>query len=50
MNYTLINAFLKRLESCRHKLTPQQYKTLRGQAANGDVPGAIRGLERIIRS
>ena len=49
MNYALINAFLKMLESYRNRLSPQQYKTLRGQAAGGDVTGARRGLERLIR-
>jgi hypothetical protein len=49
MNYALINAFLKLLENYKTRLTPQQYRTLRGQASNGDVPGARRGLERLIR-
>lgn len=50
MNYALINAFLKLLESNKNRMTPQQYRTLRGQAVNGDVPGARRGLARIIRA
>jgi hypothetical protein len=50
MNYALINAFLKLLENYRNRLTPQQYRTLRGQAANGDVLGARRGLERLVRT
>jgi len=50
MNYVLINTFLKLLENYRNKLSPQQYRTLRGQAANGDVTGARRGLERLIRT
>jgi hypothetical protein len=50
MNYALINAFLKLLENYRKRMTPQQYRALRGQAANGDIPGARRGLARIIRA
>jgi hypothetical protein len=50
MNYALINAFLKLLNNYKNRLTPQQYRTLRGQAEGGDIPGARRGLERIIRT
>ncbi len=49
MNYSLINAFFKLLDGYRARLTLQQYRTLRGQAASGDVNGAKRGLERLIR-
>ena len=50
MNYALINAFLKLLDGYKARLTQQQYRTLRGQAASGDVTGAKRGLDRLIRS
>jgi len=50
MNYALINAFLKLLGNNKKRLTPQQYRALRGQAASGDVLGARRGLARIIRT
>lgn len=50
MNYALINAFLKLLENYKNRLTPQQYRALRGQAVNGDILGARRGLARIIRA
>lgn len=33
----------------RGELTKQQSRTLRGQAANGDLKGALRGLERLYR-
>lgn len=49
MNYTLINAFLKLLDGYKARLTQQQYRTLRGQAASGDVTGAKRGLDRLMR-
>ncbi len=29
------------------KLTPQQFRTLKGQALAGDLEGAIRGLKKI---
>lgn len=38
---------LKQLKKERHHLTPQQYKTLKGQALTGDPEGALRGLRRI---
>ena len=40
---------LKRLNLFRKYLTPQQYKTLRGQVLAGDFDGAMRGLDKIIR-
>ena len=42
-----IKRFLRRLKGC--SLTRQQIKTLRGQAMAGDVDGAIKGLERLLR-
>lgn len=35
------------LNRSRKQLTPQQFKTLRGQVLAGDVEGAARGLERL---
>ena len=40
---------LIRLKAKRDKLTPQQYKTLRGQVLAGDADGAMRGLKTILR-
>ena len=31
----------------RHRITPQQYKTLRGQAISGDIDGAVKGLAKL---
>lgn len=31
------------------QITPQQYRTIRGQAVAGDVDGATKGLARIVR-
>jgi hypothetical protein len=39
---------LYQLNTCRRALTPQQYKTLRGQILAGDAEGAARGLEKIM--
>lgn len=37
-----------RLLKCSRKhLTPQQYKTLKGQVTAGDIAGAMKGLERL---
>lgn len=39
---------LYQLKTCRRVLTPQQYRTLRGQILAGDAEGAARGLEKIM--
>lgn len=36
------------LKGARHRLTNQQYKTLRGQVMAGDAEGAMRGLRKIL--
>jgi hypothetical protein len=48
MKYSLIAAFLKLLAQYKAKLSIQQYKTLKGQAINGDVIGAQKGLLKLI--
>ena len=40
---------LMQLKAVRHRLTVQQYKTLRGQVLAGDAEGAMRGLRRLLR-
>lgn len=37
------------LKAHRAKLTPQQYRTLRGQVLAGDDAGALKGLQKILR-
>lgn len=32
----------------KRRITPQQYKTLRGQAIAGDIDGAVKGLAKIL--
>ena len=36
------------LKGARHRLTNQQYTTLRGQVMAGDAEGAMRGLRKIL--
>lgn len=40
--------FLEGLKRHNNDLTPQQYKTLRGQALAGDIAGAKLGLRRLL--
>lgn len=35
--------------ACKERLTPQQYRTLRGQILAGDPDGAMKGLRRLMR-
>jgi hypothetical protein len=42
-----VTTFIKSLKDSN--LTRQQIKTLRGQALSGDVDGAIKGLEKILK-
>lgn len=37
------------LKAHRSRLTPQQYRTLRGQVLAGDDAGALKGLQKILR-
>lgn len=47
--YEEINNALSLLKIYRIRLTPQQYKTPRGQALAGDPEGAIKGLKKLLR-
>lgn len=38
---------MARLKQYKHRLTPQQYKTIRGQILAGDIDGALRGLQKL---
>lgn len=44
-----ITKTIKLLKNNRYRLAPQQYKTLKGQCLTGDVQGAIKGLNTILR-
>ena len=37
------------LRNTKHRLSKQQYKTLRGQVLAGDPDGAIKGLRNILQ-
>ena len=39
---------LKLLKANHHKMTPQQFRTLKGQCLAGDVEGAKKGFYKII--
>ena len=39
---------LMQIKACRDRLTPQQYRVLRGQVLAGDPGGALKGLRRIL--
>ena len=39
---------LIQIKACRDRLTPQQYRTLRGQVLAGDGDGAPKGLRKIL--
>ena len=39
----------KRLKESKKYLTKQQYKTIRGQVLAGDVKGAMKGLDRLMK-
>lgn len=44
-----LQLFLRKLRACNGCLSRQQYKTLRGQAIAGDIAGANKGLEMLLR-
>ena len=37
------------LRNTKHRLTKQQYKTIRGQILAGDPDGAIKGLRNVLQ-
>lgn len=37
------------LKRCRSILTPQQYRTLKGQVLAGDTGGALKGIEKMLK-
>lgn len=49
MNFRL-NRFMRKLKNSRPYLTKQQYRTIKGQALSGDIDGAEKGLNSLLRS
>lgn len=47
--YLYAKPFIDLLKKNARYLTGQQYRTLKGQAVTGDVAGAYRGLETLLR-
>lgn len=41
---------LKHIKNNRHKLTPQQWRVLKGQCLSGDYDGARKGFEKILNN
>ena len=41
--------FMRLLKGNREKLTRQQFSTIRGQAISGNIEGAKKGLDRVLR-
>lgn len=41
--------FMKLLKANKHKLSFQQFRTLKGQCLAGDVEGAKKGFFKIVR-
>ena len=46
--YVKANRFLSMLKKHVYEITPQEYRTLRGQAISGDLEGAQKGLLKIL--
>ena len=44
-----LNVTMRAIKANAGSLTRQQIKTLRGQALAGDIDGAIKGLESILK-
>lgn len=38
------------LKKCKPYLTKQQYKTIKGQIIAGDTEGALRGLNKLLKT
>ena len=48
MNFR-INSFMRKLKNSSPYLTKQQYRTKKGQALSGDIDGAQKGLNSLLR-
>ena len=45
----IVGKVLTLLKANRHRLTRQQFNTLKGQALAGDVDGAAKGLLKLLK-
>ena len=48
MNFRL-NSFMRKHNNSRQYLSKQQYRTIKGQALSGDIDGAQKGLNSLLR-
>lgn len=48
MAYQEAKTFLRDLGNVKDRLTPQELRTLKGQALSGDVNGATKGLAKLL--
>lgn len=39
---------LMQIKACKDRLTPQQFKTLKGQVLAGNADGAMKGLRKVL--
>lgn len=39
----------RKLKEAKKQLTDQQYRTIKGQLIAGDVTGAVKGLNRLLK-
>lgn len=44
-----MQSFIKELKTHKGNLSPQQYRTIRGQAIAGDIDGANKGLRKLLK-
>lgn len=44
-----LNRFIILLKQNKRKLTRQQFSTIRGQAYSGDIVGARKGLDKLLK-
>lgn len=49
MAYSAAYQFLNELRLYRDRLSPQEFRTLKGQALSGDVQGATKGLAELLQ-
>lgn len=40
---------LERLKKISHRLSPQQYRTFKGQILKGDIEGFYKGISKLFR-
>ena len=41
--------FFKELKSQRRRLTPQEYRTIKGQTVKGNIADARKGLQKVMK-